>query len=135
MQKVRCVQFLYGFVLKSTAEKTLVALHKQRSDRIEEIKKKTNYYTTRNLLERYDESPSPGRGSPHSPASPLAQAQARPATKPPAKEAPPQQTPQRPAPNPALLRTPYSHLVQSILTRKPISYATATNSTNSQTVV
>jgi len=40
-------------------EKTLVTLRKQQREKIEEIKKKTNYYTTRNLLDRYDES-SPG---------------------------------------------------------------------------
>ncbi|KAF9784068.1 hypothetical protein BJ322DRAFT_1068471 [Thelephora terrestris] len=42
-------------------EKTLVTLRKQQREKIEEIKKKTNYYTTRNLLDRYDESVlSPG---------------------------------------------------------------------------
>lgn len=42
-------------------EKTLVTLLKQQREKIEEIKKKTNYYTTRNLLDRYDESlSSPG---------------------------------------------------------------------------
>ncbi|KAF9645401.1 hypothetical protein BDM02DRAFT_3101450 [Thelephora ganbajun] len=42
-------------------EKTLVTLRKQQREKIEEIKKKTNYYTTRNLLDRYDESTlSPG---------------------------------------------------------------------------
>lgn len=40
------------------AEKTLVTLRKQQREKIEEIKKKTNYYTTRNLLDRYDESAS-----------------------------------------------------------------------------
>ena len=39
-------------------EKTLVTLRKQQREKIEEIKKKTNYYTTRNLLDRYDESAS-----------------------------------------------------------------------------
>lgn len=37
-------------------EKSLVALRKQQREKIEQIKKQTNYYTTRNLLERYDES-------------------------------------------------------------------------------
>lgn len=36
-----------------------MTLRKQQREKIEEIKKKTNYYTTRNLLDRYDES-SPG---------------------------------------------------------------------------
>ena len=38
----------------------LSRLLRQQRTKIEEIKKKTNYYTTRNLLERYDESPSSG---------------------------------------------------------------------------
>ena len=45
----------------ASSEKTLVTLRKQQREKIEEIKKKTNYYTTRNLLDRYDESvTSPG---------------------------------------------------------------------------
>jgi len=45
-------------------EKTLVTLRKQQREQIEEIKKKTNYYSTRNLLDRYDESASsPGTPS------------------------------------------------------------------------
>ena len=45
----------------ASSEKTLVTLRKQQRQKIEEIKKKTNYYTTRNLLDRYDESiTSPG---------------------------------------------------------------------------
>lgn len=35
-------------------EKHLVTLRKQQREKIEEIKKKTNYNTTRNLIERYD---------------------------------------------------------------------------------
>lgn len=47
--------------LWALTEKTLVTLRKQQRKKIEEIKKKTNYYTTRNLLDRYDESvSSPG---------------------------------------------------------------------------
>lgn len=42
----------------ASTEKTLVTLRKQQREKIEEIKKKTNYYTTRNLLDRYDESVS-----------------------------------------------------------------------------
>ncbi|KDQ54254.1 hypothetical protein JAAARDRAFT_38419 [Jaapia argillacea MUCL 33604] len=50
-------------------EKTLKVLRKQQRDKVEEIKKKTNYYTTRNLIERYDDvssstSSSPGPGTP-----------------------------------------------------------------------
>ncbi|KAG5642493.1 hypothetical protein DXG03_002717 [Asterophora parasitica] len=36
-------------------EKTLQALLKQQRTKVEEIKKKTNYYSTRDLLQRYDE--------------------------------------------------------------------------------
>ncbi|EKM58183.1 uncharacterized protein PHACADRAFT_26705 [Phanerochaete carnosa HHB-10118-sp] len=37
-------------------EKHLVALRKQQKEKIAEIKKKTNYDTTRNLIERYDDA-------------------------------------------------------------------------------
>lgn len=47
----------------ASLEKTLVTLRKQQREKIEEIKKKTNYYTTRNLLDRYDESVS-NQGTP-----------------------------------------------------------------------
>ncbi|EAU82556.1 hypothetical protein CC1G_12136 [Coprinopsis cinerea okayama7 len=36
-------------------EKTLQQLMKQRRDKVEEIKKKTNYYSTRDLLQKYDD--------------------------------------------------------------------------------
>jgi len=39
-------------------KKTLKTLLRQQRAKIDEIKKRTNYYTTRNLLERYDEPPS-----------------------------------------------------------------------------
>jgi len=39
-------------------EKTVQILTKERRDKVEEIKKKTNYYSTRDLIQRYDE-PSP----------------------------------------------------------------------------
>ena len=43
---------------KSVLEKTLQTLMKQQRLKVEEIKKKTNYYSTRELLQRYDDSPS-----------------------------------------------------------------------------
>jgi endoplasmic reticulum junction formation protein lunapark len=58
MQKVRPVTSITFSHRISCTEKTLKALLRQQRTKIEEIKKKTNYYTTRNLLERYDESPS-----------------------------------------------------------------------------
>lgn len=39
-------------------EKSLQALMKVRRDKVEEIKKKTNYYSTRALLSKYDDTPS-----------------------------------------------------------------------------
>ncbi|KIO26063.1 hypothetical protein M407DRAFT_204019 [Tulasnella calospora MUT 4182] len=39
-------------------EKQLKALMAEQRTKIEEIKKKTNYYSTKNLLDRYDDSPS-----------------------------------------------------------------------------
>lgn len=38
-------------------EKQLVSLRKRQREKIEEIKKKTNYYSTRTLIERYDDGP------------------------------------------------------------------------------
>ncbi|KAK0443975.1 uncharacterized protein EV420DRAFT_1575786 [Desarmillaria tabescens] len=63
-------------------EKTLQKLMKEQRTKVEEIKKKTNYYSTRELLQRYDESspaPSPLRqrivaqpqGSPSTPTRPI----------------------------------------------------------------
>lgn len=39
-------------------EKTLMAVLKKQRAKIEEIKQKTNYYSTRNLIEKYDELPT-----------------------------------------------------------------------------
>jgi endoplasmic reticulum junction formation protein lunapark len=60
----RIVQIWYK--RKGDAEdRTLQQLLKQQRDKVEEIKKKTNYYSTRELLQRYDEG-SPA-GSPLQP--------------------------------------------------------------------
>jgi hypothetical protein len=46
-------------MLNSRPEKTVQTLMKERRDKVDEIKKKTNYYSTRDLIQRYDEtSPS-----------------------------------------------------------------------------
>ncbi|GAA5989579.1 hypothetical protein JCM10908_000539 [Rhodotorula pacifica] len=51
-------------------EKTLKHLVKQKQDKVEEIKKKTGYYSTRDLLEKYDEALRKGpTGS--APATPM----------------------------------------------------------------
>ncbi|KAJ7764688.1 hypothetical protein B0H16DRAFT_1525381 [Mycena metata] len=56
----------YGIISTGNAEeKTLQALLKQQRAKVEEIKKKTNFYSTRDLLSRYDASAS----TPGSPAS------------------------------------------------------------------
>ena len=53
---------LYIHPLPSThsfrSEKTLKEVLRKQRNTVEEIKKKTNYYNTRNLIEKYDE-PSP----------------------------------------------------------------------------
>ena len=54
-------------------ERTLKALLKQQRTKVEEIKKKTNYYSTRNLIERYDDqstSPLHRRTTPAQPQLP-----------------------------------------------------------------
>ncbi|KNZ72597.1 Lunapark like protein [Termitomyces sp. J132] len=54
--KRRIVQIWYK--RKGDAEeKTLQHLMKQQRSKVEEIKKKTNYYTTRDLLQRFDDTP------------------------------------------------------------------------------
>jgi len=62
-------------------EKHLKELMKKRRDKVEEIKKKTNYYTTRDLLQKYDEASTsatplrqrvpPGRPPPTTPGRPV----------------------------------------------------------------
>ncbi|KAI0685739.1 hypothetical protein BC835DRAFT_1382663 [Cytidiella melzeri] len=54
----RIVQIWYTRI-GNTEEKHLVILRKQQREKIEEIKKKTNYYSTRTLIERYDDG-TPG---------------------------------------------------------------------------
>ncbi|THH00121.1 hypothetical protein EW026_g2374 [Hermanssonia centrifuga] len=54
----RIVQIWYTRI-GDTEEKHLVTLRKQQREKIEEIKKKTNYYTTRTLIERYDDGTGP----------------------------------------------------------------------------
>ncbi|KAG6829421.1 hypothetical protein H0H92_004567 [Tricholoma furcatifolium] len=49
-------------------EKTLQQLLKEQRLKVEEIKKKTNYYTTRDLLQRYDDSPGAHQKGPAIPA-------------------------------------------------------------------
>ncbi|KAG8982471.1 hypothetical protein FRB90_006766 [Tulasnella sp. 427] len=54
-------------------EKQLKALLAEQRTKIEEIKKKTNYYSTKNLLDRYDDSPSRKQPMPaNGPSTPVA---------------------------------------------------------------
>ena len=83
-------RFLVYYVLLTLTlhhtEKALIALRKQQREKIEEIKNKTNYYSTRNLIERYDDGPRPS--APATPQRPTAPRQ------PPQPQMPPQ-TPAR----------------------------------------
>lgn len=93
------VCFVLGFrfdqVSCLVSEKALKDLTKRRREKVEEIKKKTNYYSTRDLLQKYDES-SPG--SPALLRRRIAANQPVPAT--PQRPVPPQQsTPLQSSPN------------------------------------
>lgn len=48
----------YRSLISLRSEKTLKEVLKKQRDMVEEIKKKTNYYNTRNLIEKYDEPSS-----------------------------------------------------------------------------
>jgi len=97
-------------------EKTLKTLLQQQRTKIEDIKKKTNYYTTRNLLERYDESPSlvnRGVPAPSDPNSALHRLPGGPPTTPQRQAQPSNmntQTPSSKETQPALSSTLKNHL-------------------------
>ncbi|KAI0365814.1 hypothetical protein BV20DRAFT_972730 [Pilatotrama ljubarskyi] len=63
----RIVQIWYTRI-GDAEEKALVKLRKQQRDKIEEVKQKTNYYSMRNLIERYEGGPGPGPSPPDTPA-------------------------------------------------------------------
>lgn len=75
------------------SEKTLKEVLKKQREKVEEIKKKTNYYSTRNLIEKYDEPTSFDPG-----ATPLRRRQVSPSSVPqtPFVPQPPSQPPQPP---------------------------------------
>ncbi|KAI0765878.1 hypothetical protein BD413DRAFT_159669 [Trametes elegans] len=54
----RIVQMWYTRI-GDAEEKALVNLRKQQREKIEEVKQKTNYYSMRNLIERYEGGPGP----------------------------------------------------------------------------
>ncbi|BGP24437.1 hypothetical protein Rt10032_c03g1444 [Rhodotorula toruloides] len=78
-------------------EATLKTLNKQKQDKVEEIKKKTGYYTTRDLLEKYDEALKKGPGGAGSTPSTPAKQTAKPGTKATPQEAPFPGSPATPA--------------------------------------
>lgn len=91
-------------------EKSLVALKLARRNKVEDIKKKTNYYETRDLLERYEDGPSKGMPPSWPRNGPVARVQPQ----------QPPSTPQRTAPavppnTPANPPTPISPGLQSQL--------------------
>ena len=98
-------KLLHAAYTWATTEKTLVTLRKQQREKIEEIKKKTNYYTTRNLLDRYDESTSSPGTTPRQrqvvPQTPVKVPQRQPNQK-------QGQTKPQGAPTPATLQTPFA---------------------------
>ncbi|KAH7921077.1 hypothetical protein BV22DRAFT_1132563 [Leucogyrophana mollusca] len=76
------------YVKHPPAERTLKLVLKRQREKVEEIKKKTNYYSTRNLIEKYDEpnsaAPSPLRQRvPPSTPAPQPQPQSQPQLRPP----------------------------------------------------
>lgn len=87
-----------------------MTLRKQQREKIEEIKKKTNYYTTRNLLDRYDESTS-GPGTPPQ----LRQAVPKTPVQAPQRHPNQKQDPTKPrnAPAPPTLQTPLARMFSS----------------------
>ncbi|KZT04546.1 uncharacterized protein LAESUDRAFT_728038 [Laetiporus sulphureus 93-53] len=95
----RIVQIWYTRI-GDKEEKALVTLRKQQRDKIEEIKNKTNYYSTRNLLERYDDGSSIGGAS--SPIRPRMPQQRIPPS--------PQREPQVRKPNPPVSSQLQQHL-------------------------
>lgn len=82
-QKVRLLTMFHYREAHVGLEKTVQLLMKERRTKVEEIKKKTNYYSTRDLLQRYDDStPSntpviprtlPGQNAPGQPSTPIRQ--------------------------------------------------------------
>ncbi|RDX51720.1 hypothetical protein OH76DRAFT_1401138 [Lentinus brumalis] len=61
---VRRIMQMWYTRIGNAEEKALVKLRKQQRDKIEEVKQKTNYYTMRNLIERYEDGPGPVPDSP-----------------------------------------------------------------------
>ncbi|KAI0628609.1 hypothetical protein C8Q77DRAFT_1147010 [Trametes polyzona] len=86
----RIVQIWYTRI-GDAEEKALVKLRKQQREKIEEVKQKTNYYSMRNLIERYEGGPGPT--PPETPAG--LRRRVPPQAQPPQIQQPVPQTPQR----------------------------------------
>ena len=99
------------------SEKSLATLKLARRNKVEDIKKKTNYYETRDLLERYEDGPARGL-SPAFPKNGRVQHQQPPST-------PQRATPAVPPNTPAnSLATPISPGLQSQLIARMSSIQT-----------
>jgi hypothetical protein len=98
------------------SEKSLAELKQTRRNKVEDFKKKTNYYETRELLERYEDGASAGPSSRpmDSPSSRL-QPQQLPVT-------PQRVVPSVPPNTPANIRTSLSPGLQSQLTRRSLTH-------------
>ena len=87
-----------------------MTLRKQQREQIEEIKKKTNYYSTRNLLDRYDESAS-SPGTPSQRRQPVPQTPVQvPQRQPNQKQG---QAKSQKAPTPPIKQTPFARAFSS----------------------
>ncbi|KAH9991908.1 hypothetical protein BJV77DRAFT_1005360 [Russula vinacea] len=119
----RIVQLWYN--RKGNAEeKSLAALRLARRNKVEDFKKKTNYYETRELLERYEDSPSTGV-----PARPIDMSSRRQSQLPASPVTPQRAAPAVPPNPPANLRNPpISPGLQSQLSRMYLKMASCSYS-------
>lgn len=105
-------------------EKSLAALRLARRNKVEDFKKKTNYYETRELLERYEDSPSTGV-----PARPIDMSSRRQSQLPATPVTPQRAAPAAPPNPPANLRNPpISPGLQSQLSRMYLKMASCSYS-------
>ncbi|KAI0821859.1 hypothetical protein BC628DRAFT_1392556 [Trametes gibbosa] len=106
----RIVQIWYTRI-GDAEEKALVALRKQQREKIEEVKQKTNYYSMRNLIERYEGGPGPA--PPESPAG------LRRRVPPQGSQPPPQLQIQQPAPQTPQRNPPFAPQTPATRTMSP----------------
>jgi hypothetical protein len=113
---VRVQSVLFVPRLTTLAEKSLKQLYAVQQAKIEDIKKKTNYYRTRDIIAKYDETPSASPSAPGKGQSP----QARPNARQPAMPVTPQRStgPSVPAGTPQAPQTPLRPGLQTQLAGK-----------------